>query len=224
MLLVMPDRRVEEAKQLLAKSRIPLSRLARQLGTTNTTLGHILSGETKNPRDDTLVPRLLTLLREQTSEYLTSPKLPVYYPPQPIRYAGEVPAGTWGDPLASEEFVDADPALWHVQRFVTGVSGVSMYPLLQPGDTLYWHYDRNPMMGVIVLAERSEHRECTVKVLDYDALAMRPSLRPVNPEFADDLDGEPWEVIARLVAVVRSHEGIERRWYSQEGLRERHLS
>lgn len=152
------------------------------------------------------------------------PKLPVYYEPQPMRYAGEVPAGDWGDPLESEEFVDADPALYHVQRYITGVRGPSMYPVLQPGDQLYWHYDRNPRIGIIVLAEQTAERECTVKVLGHDSHTGEPRLDAINPDYAAVDNGKGWEAVARLVAVVRFIEGLERRWYNAEGLRPKHLT
>lgn len=161
---------------------------------------------------------------ETQASPVTNVRLPVFYDPQPIRYAGEVPAGNWGDPLESEEFVDSDPALFHSQRYVTGVNGLSMYPILCPGDTLYWHYDRNPKLGVIVLAEQTAERECTVKVLDFDDDNRRPSLKAINPDYSEIDEGNGWEVVARLVAVLRVIEGLERRWYLPEGLRPKHLT
>lgn len=223
-MLLMADRRIEEAKRLIEQLNIPVLRIASYLGTTNTTLGHILSGETKNPRDETLVPRMLDYLRGLSAETLSSPKLPVFYESQPMRYAGIVPAGEWGDPLESEEFVDVDPALWHSRRFVCAVEGHSCSPALVPGDTTIWHFDNSPPFGMIVLAQRKGDHGCTVKVLEWDTETSRPRLSPLNPDIGEPSDGDGWGVIGRLVCVLRRTDGIETRFFAPEGLRPRHLT
>lgn len=155
---------------------------------------------------------------------LDRPRIPVTFDPQPMRYAGEVPAGDWGDPLASEDFIDVDPALFHAKRYAAKVVGPSCYPALHPGDLVIWHHDESPPYGMLVLAQRKEDHACTVKVLDWDAETNQPVLRPVNPDHEPAGSEGGWVAIARLVAVIRKIDGLEMRWFLPEGIRPRHLT
>ena len=155
---------------------------------------------------------------------LDRPRIPVTFEPQPMRYAGEVPAGDWGDPLASEDFIEVDPALFHSKRYAAKVVGPSCYPALHPGDLVIWHHDESPPYGMLVLAQRKEDHACTVKVLDWDAETNQPILRPVNPDHEPAGAEGGWVAIARLVAVLRKIDGLELRWYLPEGIRPRHLT
>jgi hypothetical protein len=137
-----------------------------------------------------------------------------------MRYAGEVPCGSeWGDPLSSTESLEVDMQFDHHLRFAARVVGDSCYPALLPGDLTIWHVDMNPPYGMIVLAQRKGDHGCTVKSLEYDEKLGRPRLLPVNPASGQPEDGEGWGVIARLVAVIRSTDGLRRTWFMDTGLR-----
>lgn len=167
-------------------------------------------------------PNLEPLVEELEAEVFGRPRIPVTYEPQPMRYAGMVPAGNWGDPLASEDFVDVDPGIWHNERYVATVAGMSLYPALHPGDMTMWHQDMNPQVGLIVLAQRKGDHFCTAKVLEWrDG---RHHLMPLNPDHEEADDPEGWGAIARLVCVERTVEGLKRRWFTPEGLRPKHLT
>ena len=153
---------------------------------------------------------------------LSYPRIPVGFPKAKIRYAGDVPAGDWGDPLASEEFVEIESEFEHPKRFECRVVGMSCYPALHPGDQTIWHSDLNPPPGHIVLAQRKGDHGCTVKELVWDEKLGRNVLHPLNGSESPE-DGEGWGVIARLVAVIRTVDGLKKTWYLPSGIRPKHL-
>lgn len=161
------------------------------------------------------------LVKELIAEYglLGSPKIPVGFPMVQMRFAGEVPTGDWGDPLSSEEFIEVEAQFEHPRRFAAKVVGDSCYPALQPGDVTIWHSDLSPRFNLIVIAQRKGDHACTVKQLVYDAEEGRPRLKPVNPAHDSPNDGDGWGVIARLVAVLRTQDGIKKTWFGEDGLR-----
>ena len=149
-----------------------------------------------------------------------------YIEPKPyteLRYAGEVPATTWGDPLSADTTEEVDGKYAGKNRFCTRVIGDSCYPALRQGDLAIWESDRNPPHRVIVLAERSEDDGCTVKQLLYDAIEGCDVLKPVNPRYDAPPNGLGWRATARLVGVVRKAEGPEKTWYWPQGLQPKHL-
>lgn len=164
-------------------------------------------GEKQKPIADTAVGR---------------PKIPVGFSLAAIPFAGIVPAGEWGDPLASEEFVEVEVKFEHPRRYATKVVGDSCWPALHQGDLAIWHQDMNPPYGSIVLAQRRGDHGCTVKELRYED--GRPVLHSVNPNHEDPSDGDGWGVIARLVGVIRKVDGMEKTWYLPEGLRAKHMA
>lgn len=140
-----------------------------------------------------------------------------------LRYAGVVPASTWGDPLSADTSVQVDSKFWGRHRFACRVIGDSCYPALRQGDLTIWESDKNPPHGVIVIAERNEDDGCTVKQLSYDTTLGRDILKPINPRYDSPPDGEGWRATARLVGVIRKADGPEKTWYWEPGLRPRHL-
>jgi transcriptional regulator with XRE-family HTH domain len=141
-----------------------------------------------------------------------------------IMYAGVVPCSTdWGDPLSSEERRPIDHKFTGPNRFLCKVRGDSCYPALMQGDLTIWEVDRDPQVGVIVLAERLNDQACTVKELRYDETRRRHVLVPINPDSSPPEDGDGWTVTARLVGVIRQADGPERTWYWSPGLRAYHL-
>lgn len=152
---------------------------------------------------------------------LGNPVIPVGFQMGSIPYAGEVPAGEWGDPLASEEFLEVEVKFEHPRRFAAKVVGDSCYPALQQGDVTIWHYDTNPPYGSIVIAQQRDDHGCTVKELLYED--GRPILHPINPTCGAPQDGVGWGVIARLVGVLRKVDGLEKTMYMADGLRVKHF-
>lgn len=195
----------------------------------------------QSPRDESLWDKMLSALEEEaarreltrserrqpslpeTKELLGDPMIPVGYKMFKMPFAGLVPAGEWGDPLASEDFIDVEYRYEHPRRFACKVIGDSCWPALQPGDLTIWHQDIAPPYGVIVLAQRKGDHGCTVKELVYDAERKRPVLNPINDTYGEPEDGEGWGIIARLVAVERMEDGVMRNWYSAPGMRRKSL-
>lgn len=218
---------VEELKAAIATSRpkLTIRQIAERTGVPYQVLHNVLNGRTK-PRPEVLEP-VRRLLREHApvTQLLGEPMFPVSFPTITMRYAGEVPASSqWGDPLQSELPIEMEAKFDHAKRFVAKVVGDSCYPALHQGDLTVWHADPSPPYGLIVLAQRSSDQGCTVKQLAHDPRGSRPKLQPINPRYDSPEDGDGWSVIARLVAVVRRVDGMERTWYLPDGLRPRHLS
>ena len=228
-------RRIRQAREALRPAPPPQAWLAEQLDVSQPRLSNWERGKHDPPfryveraavvlnvSVDWLLGNVSTSVPEQTP-VVGPPRIPVAYPPQRMRYAGVVPAGSqWGDPLASEEFVDVDARYYHAKRFATTIAGESCWPALQQGDTAIWHMDPAPPQGTIILAQRRPDCGCTVKQLSFDDTG-RPLLVPVNPNYEAPPNGDGWSVIARLVAVFWNVDGQEITVYNPAGVRARAL-
>jgi len=197
--------------------------LARQIGESKQNVGNWLAEEEPStPRKPVVFIRMLEALG---SGGLDRALIPAGFKALMIRLAGNVPAGEWGDPLSSEEFVEVTEVKFeHPKRFAAYVIGDSCFPSLQPGDLTIWHVDNNPMYGRFVLAQRKGDHGCTVKELTFDTERNRHVLKPINPSYSEPEDGEGWGVIARLVGVVLEHEGATLTIYQDKGVTKKHLS
>lgn len=233
MLAVAADPLAERVRLTLDDVGMSARQLAIRAGIAPQSLHAWLNGE-YSPKDDSIWQKLLALLeqerarklgiREQASKFgaLDRPRIPVGFPLVAMRYAGEVPCATeWGDPLASEEFIEVEVQFEGPRRFAAKVVGDSCYPALVQGDITIWEADPAPPYGVIVLAQQQPEQGCTVKQLTHDG--QRPHLAPVNPAYGEPADGPGWSVAARLVAVLRPG-AIRRTWYSEHGIRPRDLT
>lgn len=214
-----PD--AKQVVKLLGESNRNPAWLARQLKINKQSVYNWLEGDTV-PRDPDVYDQMLRVLEPSApynEQVVGGPKIPVGYPKLRIPYAGEVPCSAdWGDPLASEEFIEVEASMEHPQRFAAKVVGDSCYPALQQGDITIWHADFSPPYGLIVLAQRKGDHGCTVKQLVYDTDLNRNVLKPVNPAYDAPDDGQGWGAIARLVAVLRP-DRVRRTWYLESGLR-----
>ena len=228
------EEKVRLILELLRDQDRSMAWLGKSLGASRQSVQKWLSGDAL-PRDPAVFDVMLEQLqdsaprdmfvREGSGDLLDRPKIPVGFPMAQIPFAGEVPCSAeWGDPLASEEFLEVEVQFEHPLRFAAKVVGDSCYPALWPGDITIWHADMNPPYGLVVLAQRKGDHGCTVKELEYDNQLGRPRLLPVNPSHEAPPDGDGWGVIARLVAVLRTIDGLRRTWYLETGLRPKHLS
>lgn len=130
----------------------------------------------------------------------------------------------WGDPLASEEFIEVEARIHRNDRFAAHVAGTSCYPFLQPGDLTVWQVDLNPPYGMIVLAQNKGEHGCTVKELAWDRDTNSNILIPLNPLEVAPPPGDGWGAIARLVYVESVIDGLTQSWYVPTGLRKHHLA
>ena len=183
--------------------------------------GWLREDEPINPRNPLVFQDMLQALGIDVSD----PRIPIGFKTPKVRMAGNVPAGDWGDPLASEEFIEvADTRFEHPKRFAAYVVGNSCYPYLQPGDLTIWHFDQDPPYLSFVLAQRKGDHGCTVKELRWDEKLNRPVLHAPNPEYGLPDDGEGWGVIARLVGVQFGYEGTSLTAYEEKGINKRKLA
>lgn len=222
-LLQIPEEPKHALRQFRKAIRYTQSELAEALGIPLDRYKNYEYGKAEPPAPIIRELRKLGYGKAQTSgsPHLSNPAIPVGFAPLTIRYAGVVPAGNWGDPLASEEFIETEAKFEHPQRFAATVTGDSCYPALHQGDFTIWHSDRTPPYGSIVIAQRVSDSCCTVKQLVYEGNG--PKLHAINPSFDDIENTEEWEVIARLVGVQRKVDGVERTWFTPEGVAIKHL-
>ena len=213
----------EEVRHLLKVHSRNMSWLERQTGISKQNVSNWLRPENPtNPQDPTAWEKLLRALGAETLDR-PRPVVENHYVPI-MRFAGVVPAGEWGDPLASEEMMEVDFRFVHNQRFAAKVIGDSCFPALVQGDLTIWHSEPNPPYGRIVIAQRKGDHGCTVKELHYDQAVLRPVLRPINPQYSAPPDGDGWGVIAFLVGLIREDsEGIEESYYNKRGFTPRQL-
>lgn len=204
-------------------ARLTQAQAAKILGVVRETVAQYESGRYRTPPN--AIERIQRYASVQPVESVQDdPLVPVLYSARPMRSAGLVPAHEWGDPLASEVFVDVDPRIWQKERFCASVAGISCYPALHPGDFTVWHTDKNPKLGTIVLAERFTPHKCSVKVLRYDDATRREVLMPLNAKFTPADDDHEWNIFARLVYVQRDLDGLMSMRYLPGGLRPEHLT
>lgn len=145
------------------------------------------------------------------------------YGSRELPFAGDVPAGEWGDPLESVERVAVWPEAYGERRFVARAVGESCYPAILQGDLLIFQSDKAPPYGKIVLAQREEDHGCTLKQLQFNRAEKRPVLRTVNP-FVDDPDETGgWYAVARLIGLEREVDGATVRFFHPEGLTAKQL-
>lgn len=151
----------KEIRRLLEFWGLKDAWLAVRSGESRANISNWLGGK-KSPQDPAVWDQLIALIPKPELE---EPMIPVGLPTAKIPYAGEVPAGNWGDPLESEDFCELDSKFVGPKRFCCRVVGYSCFPALQPADIVVWVADRNPPLGSIVLAQRSADNACTVKEL-----------------------------------------------------------
>jgi len=213
----------EQVKKLLKIHSRSMSYLERQTGISKQNISNWLKRDNPHsPSDPGAWDKLLAALGatdlDRPRPVVENPFVPV------IRFAGNVPAGEWGDPLASEEMMEVDLRFVHNQRFAAKVIGDSCFPALVQGDVTIWHTDPNPPYGRIVIAQRKGDHDCTVKELHYDQTVLRPILKPVNPKYSAPPDGDGWGVIGYLVGLIREDsEGIEESYYNKRGFTAKQL-
>lgn len=220
--------RIQEIYDLLRHIGIPedgqfahLARLMEGSDKRRQNYRNWMTGE-RTPEDPEIYDRILAALTGRSE--VARPLIPVGFRPFRMRFAGVVPAGDWGDPLESEEFIEVDSKFESPRAFAARVIGDSCYPALQPGDITIWTSDNNPPFGRIVLAQRKGDHGCTVKELLWDAQRSRSTLSPINPAYSEPDDGDGWGVIAKLTGVIRMIDGLERTWRQPDGLTSRHLA
>jgi len=167
--------------------------------------------------------RALGFIWDDVRDPVGAPSLPVTYPAHRMRYAGDLPAGDWADPLEAETFVDVDASLYKSNRFCCNVIGSSCYPALQPEDFTVWESNRNPGFGKIVIASRTEDGAATIKQLAWDPAEGVPYLKAINPAH-ENASASGWEVIAMLVAVVwEERDGGAIQFVRSDGIRPEQL-
>ena len=203
----------ELLKSLRLASRYTLKQFARLLDVPDTTYMNWEYGKAKPPTNILDRARAIAKGDEVTRPTIPAPELKIQVP-----YIGQVAASTpvdWSDPFDADEFEYVPTEMGDAKgRFSARVIGLSMHPLLLPGDLVVFQSTNIPKLGVVVL-HRSNDNQVTVKELKHDGEQF--ILSSVNEAFA----GVPAEgtVIGHLVGIVREQGSRITTEYDSNGIR-----
>lgn len=193
--LMAQDPRVDTINRLLAMSGLSLRWLSRQVGAEPATVSNILNGNTRVPRDPSLIDRMMDALdaaRPDLNKVKLSHRGMVVIPVYPGLSAGE-PAYTIAD--VSEELIP-EPSDG-IERYGRIVAGDSMTPVFQPGDVAIMK-PTGSGVGFVVHAYR-DGEDVLKCARDVNG---RCSLYSFNSDYLP-LDGEGWKVKAVCVGIIR---------------------
>jgi SOS-response transcriptional repressor LexA len=209
----MEENPVSELKVLRNSSRYTLKGFARLLGVSDTTYANWEYGKARTPLAMLEKARAIANGDDVTRPSIPAPELKIQVP-----YIGQVAASTpvdWSDPFDAIEFEYVPTEMGDAKgRFSARVIGLSMYPLLLPGDLVVFQSTNIPKLGVVVL-HRSNDNQVTVKELKHDG--ERFILSSTNEAFPD----VPAEglVIGHLVGIVREQGSRITTEYDSNGIR-----
>ena len=203
----------KELKGIRESLRYTLKEFARLLDVAETRYQNWEYGKAAPPASIVAKARAIAKGDEITRPSIPAPELKIQVP-----YIGQVAASTpvdWTDPFDSDEFEYVPTEMGDARgRFSARVVGLSMVPLLIPGDLVVFQSTNIPKLGVVVL-HRSNDNQVTVKELKHDG--ERFILSSVNKSFAE----VPAEglVIGHLVGIVREQGSRITTEYDSNGIR-----
>ena len=203
----------KELRQIRESLRYTMREFAGKLGVAETRYHNWEYGKS-TPKPDILA-RARAIAN---GDDLTYPTIPAAELKIQVPYIGQVAASTpvdWTDPFEAQEFEYVPTEMGDAKgRFSARVVGLSMVPLLIPGDLVVFQSTNIPKLGVVVL-HRSNENQVTVKELKHDG--ERFILSSVNSSFPD----VPAEglVIGHLVGIVREQGSRVTTEYDSQGIR-----
>ena len=209
----MEQNSADELKSLRASGRYTLKEFARLLDVPETTYINWEYGKAKTP--PSILVKAISIAKgdDVTRPTIPAPELKVQVP-----YIGQVAASTqvdWSDPFDADEFEYVPTEMGDAKgRFSARVIGLSMYPLLLPGDLVVFQSTNIPKLGVVVL-HRSNDNQVSVKELKHDG--ERFLLASTNEAFPD-IPAEGL-VIGHLVGIVREQGSRITTEYDSNGIR-----
>lgn len=189
------DPRLGQIKVLLDRSNKSVRWLAKQVNSTDTTVAHILNGETLNPRDPTIIERMLQALDQVPNiatvgigaKYLRS--IPVYT---------SIMAGEPGYFDADVEYELIPEWGGDFERWGRVVRGESMMPVLEPGDIAVFENRRHENGSVVHAFKDGEDVVKAYRLIDG---------KPVLDSFNGDgpsFSAEGWKVKGVCVMRIRT--------------------
>lgn len=147
-----------------------------------------------------------------------APRIPASLLKIRVPYIGQVAASLkvdWSDPFDTEAFEYVPPEMGDARgRFAARVIGISMLPLLMPGDLCVFQSSNIPKLGIVVM-HRTNDNLITVKTLRHDGKEFM--LHSLNADF-DDVRAEG-TVIGHLVGIVREQGSRVTTEYDPSGIR-----
>lgn len=203
----------KELKRIRESMRYTLKEFARILEVTETRYQNWEYAKAEPPAPFLAKARALAKGDDITRPSIPAPELKIQVP-----FIGQVAASTpvdWTDPFDAIEFEYVPTEMGDAKgRFAARVIGLSMFPLLLPGDLVVFQSTNIPKLGVVVL-HRSNDNQVTVKELKHDG--ERFILASTNEAFPS----VPAEglVIGHLVGIVREQGSRITTEYDSQGIR-----
>lgn len=182
MLLAMSDPRLMHIQSLLHKTGKSYRWLAEAVGSNHQTVANVVDGVTKNPRDESIISRMVSALEElpPAKNKITAVKqmlrpCPVYNgimagPPGELR--DELPDSYENIPEWGGDF----------ERWGRTISGDSMVPILKPGDIVIFE-NRRFELGHVVQAFK-DGEDCIKAYRMVDGAPMLCSFNEDGPSFS----------------------------------------
>lgn len=195
MICFMADPRISQIERLLIESGKSVRWLASKVGSTDTTLHHILSGETRNPRDPGIIDRMLDALAEIPKSHKRITTITKQLRPIPVYTT--IMAGEPGSYDADVEYEDIPEWGGEFKRWGRVVEGESMLPVLLPGDIAVFE-DRQAESGSVVHAF-ADGDDCVKCYRVIDGVPMLASFNDEGPTFS----ASGWKAKGVCVARIR---------------------
>lgn len=195
MICFMADPRVSQIERLLLESGKSVRWLAAQVNATDTTIGHILTGQTRNPRDPHLVDKMLTALTELPVNRRRIAAVPRQLRSIPVYTS--IMAGEPGHYDADVEYEEIPEWGGEFKRWGRYVRGESMLPVMRPRDIAIFEDSRHESGSVVHAFKDGE--DCIKCFRMVDGKPMLSSFNSDGPEFS----AEGWNVKGVCVGRIR---------------------
>jgi len=202
----MADPRLAQIERLLIESGKSARWLAEQVGTTNTTLGHILSGTTRNPRDPQLIDRMLSVLTSIPKSHRRV--MAIVKQLRPIPVYTTIMAGEPGAFDADVDFEDIPDWGGEFVRWGRVIDGDSMMPVLIPGDIAVFENRREEYGSVVHAFQDGD--DCVKCLRQIDGQPVLTSFNEDGPTFS----AAGWKAKGVCVARIR-YEAFKIRHYTE---------
>ncbi|RYG35402.1 hypothetical protein EON81_12825 [bacterium] len=138
-------------------------------------------------------------------------------------YVGTIPAGNWGTPLEEIDQVPMNRKHARPGHVVVKIEGSSLYPFLVQGDLVVIRPESAPTDRKIIVAQKSNGNEATIKELRIDPNTGESGIFPLNRSESLPDEVDQWRAVMIAVGLRRLIDNIPGDFYKEEGLTARFL-
>ncbi|RYD68981.1 MAG: hypothetical protein EOP84_29350, partial [Verrucomicrobiaceae bacterium] len=114
-------------------------------------------------------------------------------------YVGTIPAGNWGTPLEEIDKIPMNRKHARPGHVVAKIEGSSLYPFLVQGDLVVIRPETAPSDRKIIVAQKSNGNEATIKELRIDPDTGESGIYPLNKKEGLPEEVDEWRAV--MIAV-----------------------